>query len=715
MSNLDEAKDPNTPKERLEKLYATSDERCKKLLALNPNAPLALLFNLANDGFANLVVQNPIWEILYLENPNVLQEHPPESLRFVKTFTFLTEKFFFFIRSHPNIEVVSWLASNPNCTAPKLDVLAQHESSQIRALVAGHARVSRETQRRLLYDENSAIRGLMAHKLPADELQILYRLGANEDLSAFKASRQDPNLSTDELLSYIELGPFAAYLVSQHPNAPSVEIFATNKDPFIRAGAATASSSIEILESLSTAPEETVRAAVAKNPRCPERLLEKLLTDLSPMVREAVASSTRNEKFLSQLAGDTADHVVIGVLSHEELPTSLLSQLVTHSSGHVRDKVAGHPRATKEMLSDLIYDQWCGFRHSVVHHPNRPRELITSLWGLGFSSDLSRFDIRMRDLKLAIEELEALSNKTDWLAVIVAEHPNCTAALADTLSQHPSDEVRSKIATYPNLTTECIVRLAGDNSEHVQAAVASHPRAPLAQLAQSKIEDVRAAVAQNPQCPIEMLQAFLLEDNPNILIAVTMNPNCPAEVLARVVAKPLFIKRQPMVWHSLTDRAKPGKNPNCPVDLLWRLAKEDIPPYSPRDIIENPNCPADILEFLSLSEEEHVRQRVAMHCNTAHETLQRLLSDPSEEVQQAVFQNPKTSVELFPTEITSSFYLNFWMANHANCPPALRAKILEIEGFLETLPKMTPLSRSLIAALPETEDLYLQYLKQRER
>ena len=74
------AKNITTPPDILKTLGESDDKATRKSIAGNPNSPTDTLTRLATQ-FPEEVIQNPVFDLLLLENPNLLSEIPLASLR----------------------------------------------------------------------------------------------------------------------------------------------------------------------------------------------------------------------------------------------------------------------------------------------------------------------------------------------------------------------------------------------------------------------------------------------------------------------------------------------------------------------------------------------------------------------------------------------------------------------------------------------------------
>ena len=333
--SVEEAKNPQTSRERLTELAQSKDERLKKLLAQNPNTPVPVLFSLANQNLANLIVQNPVWEILYSEDPAFLHKYEPEALQFVKTFTFLSERFFFFISSHPNQEVAEMLAQNPNCTASKLERLVAHTSPKVRLAIAMHPRATRPMIAQLLNDEEAAVRSAAAKSAPPALRDLLQRLGSTDSSARVDRERQEERISAEELISFSAYGSWFASLAAQHPNTP-----------------------ISLLEALIESPSALVRVGVARSPAVTAGMLQRLSLDIEQQVREAVAQHSKcTAEILGSLSHDPSREVRVAVAEHVHCPGEALARLAKDPQERVLRAVAENPNTPQGSLCLLVDHQ----------------------------------------------------------------------------------------------------------------------------------------------------------------------------------------------------------------------------------------------------------------------------------------------------------------------------------------------------------------------
>lgn len=118
--------------------------------------------------------------------------------------------------------------------------------------------------------------------------------------------------------------------------------------PSARPAVAAATKAAELLETLATDPDGSVREAVADNPRTPAASLERLADDALSSVRMAVASNNNTPAaMLEKLARDAVHYVRWGVANNELSPPALLKALTQDPDFHVRNQAKQNPNTPK--------------------------------------------------------------------------------------------------------------------------------------------------------------------------------------------------------------------------------------------------------------------------------------------------------------------------------------------------------------------------------
>ena len=180
------AKNHSADAKLLRELAANFDRELLAAITNNPNTPPDILWQLAAD-FPQQLLSNPVFELLFLENPNLLEEMPEETaIALLKQETipewFLVQAIKIQYNSYSYI-----IASNRNTPNVFLEKLAKNTKSLVRIAIAKNPNTSSELLKKLVQDKTSII-CLVAAK------EITQRLAKYERF-----------LSSDGLFEYSEI------------------------------------------------------------------------------------------------------------------------------------------------------------------------------------------------------------------------------------------------------------------------------------------------------------------------------------------------------------------------------------------------------------------------------------------------------------------------------------------------------------------------------
>ncbi|WP_161768762.1 variant leucine-rich repeat-containing protein, partial [Picosynechococcus sp. NKBG042902] len=251
------------PKSLLQHLAETGTEAVKKCCAANPNTPKETLLRLAAN-FPEEFVGNPVFNLLRLENPQLLQDLPQKGLQKLLA------------KADVEVDIVRSLAAHPD---PEIAVPAKcHLHSTITINPAWESEA--------LANRLSNIKGGRAkYKEYKNEILVLIWNG-----------------TAAENIQFLPVEMRAR--VAENPNCP-----------------------LELLQQLAHDKNELVRAKVAENPNCPPALLQKFAHD-DKFVRTGVAKNPNcSPALLQQLASDENENVRAEVAQNQNCPPALLQQL----------------------------------------------------------------------------------------------------------------------------------------------------------------------------------------------------------------------------------------------------------------------------------------------------------------------------------------------------------------------------------------------------
>jgi len=159
----------------------------------------------------------------------------------------------------------------------------------------------------------------------------------------------------------------------------SIDEQATHPQAWIRRRAATDDAcSREVLGRLARDSDDSVRAAVATNPRTPLPILEELLTDPSPLVRRACAHPLLPAGHLATLASDTDPKVRAAACEHLT-DAHLLDTAASDRKAEVRAAVAANPRTPAVVHALLSHDKSKAVRRALAANPSADPDALEVL------------------------------------------------------------------------------------------------------------------------------------------------------------------------------------------------------------------------------------------------------------------------------------------------------------------------------------------------
>lgn len=151
-----EALSENTPSDRLRELAQTRNKAVRKVVAQNPNTPTDVLLKLFYE-FPLQVLNNPVLDLLLLENPNFLEE-----LYQANTSVFSEYELpFFFLEwavNHSNEDIRADVAHSPLIQRCFLEHLAQDKVVEVRCSVAANFNTPTHILKRLAEDKDVRVR-----------------------------------------------------------------------------------------------------------------------------------------------------------------------------------------------------------------------------------------------------------------------------------------------------------------------------------------------------------------------------------------------------------------------------------------------------------------------------------------------------------------------------------------------------------------------------
>ncbi len=696
MTDLELAQNANTDSQVLIKLASSRFRLICEAVARNPNTPEMVLQRLAV-LYPKAFLENPVLDFLRFENPAWFADLPTYAQHALLASSACPQAWL----ENPRLDHDARLAALKNPKLPLTIMTSWLEFAEPRVLDAmGH------------YCRFSDQLGL-ALGLTLPELD------------------RNSELLKDVVVSGLPLEP------------RFLEVLATDYDSELRGYiAARADTPQSVLEALALDEETSVATAARANLKSDfatraEALALTASRDLLRLARGGVRARRLaaqhvgiSANLLAKLSRDEDWRVRQAVAQHHKTSARVLQRLAKDADRDVREAVANNPKAAVNTVQLLLSDVYEPVQKAARKHPHAPQDLLRLL-------------IRLEEKDPTFFELE---NLPSWLDEWVVAHPNATVAMLEAFAKHPSETIRSLVATHfrtPQKVLESLLEdadfsvvvslasranlsdvMAQKLTTHVEVrvleAVAANPnlsKAMLEKLAQSTSWEVRRVVAQHPRCPIILLEEFSLDVDADVREAAFRHPKANSVVALHALGVEL---RLPQALQQIENQdsgltadwlefaARRGNtalrqlvasHPNLSWDVMeWFLAQE----WKIRlALAKNPMLPAAFLKRLATDDDRDVRAAIAAHDNTPLYLLQQLSKDPDAIVRVAVAQRGQCFETLIWDEDETVLALiakdhPYWLLRQkleisAALEPAELALLLQIESVFvwQKLPRTT--------------------------
>lgn len=445
------AQNPAAPSELLAELAQSNDTITRARVTANPNTPTEILLKLGSD-FPQQLLENPMWDLLLLENPQLSKTIPLATLTSI-------------VKLQSEKVPISFL---------KTAFIEANQSKEpyLLTAVALNPRTPQQIFRQLVEEQNhpsvkNALLSLMAQASPP--IWLLNQLLKSTNQYLAEAAQLHISIAGEMSSGWHEqaetiIDTYLNLIISQHQSQSETRKFLIKSDInyWLELGL-WLDFPASIIKKIAHNSGWEINLAIAQNPFTPASLLAELATAADEFIRASVASNYK-------------------------LPLNLLQNLAQDESGLVRQAVAKNPQTPAPLLAQLGADLDIDIRCAVAANPNTPVPVIESL----AKSDNQRLRLALLSNPNTPDRLHAelaatMSSRKDLWAFDYKTSPEVLAKQS-TDADH-DDSVRLKVALHPNTPKSVLWRLATD-----------------------KHERVRKNLVDNPQIPLDILES-LLDDN----------------------------------------------------------------------------------------------------------------------------------------------------------------------------------------------------------
>jgi hypothetical protein len=568
------AQNPAAPPKLLEELVKENDRPLWKSLAGNPNTPIDTLFKVAAE-FPEEFLENPIFSLLLLEDPNLIARMPSETQLSILTQekvpgSFLDWGINYLKHSISDKEnMVKALLANPN--------LAEKHFQQILNPITNR-KIQLEVEEHIKFSE---------------ELESGWEEIANQSINNYRYT-ESINKTSDETELNIIITLFPKLFLHYYKNDDwLIKHFLNNSNynhPML-------------LDEFSQNKSHWIRLLVASNRNITDKILERLAWDNYSQVRLKVAE---NPKTTARLIDDLVQYI--------EWHPTVLKALVQHPNTSISSLIKLAKSEDKEVVD--LAEQRLKKIQELKEFERDWQEIAT---GLSELEGIEQF-YEMQELPEQPAILLALAQDPgtpDHLLRKLADYPDLQIQYAvATNAQTPSDIVEDMIKNDDllNYFTVDYIRL----NQNIFDYVFLHSP-----------EFIRQELAKNPYLSKDMMITLLKTQKFNICEALLENPSVSWEVIEYCLRDRRLDIPLPLLMRYLEE--KPSGVPL----LLSYLAERYQGFWSRLFILLHPETPSEVLEKNRLSLEWLHRYAVAQHQNTPIEALKSLANDGNRVVRAA--------------------------------------------------------------------------------
>ena len=598
------ALNPSTSPEFLRKLGSCNDAIARKNVAANPNTPIDLLWNLGIQ-FPKQVIDNPIFSLLWLENPNLLQEIPTNTLVSLLKCETIPISILEQVANQSDEELQMAITMNPQAPVTVLEKLMESQYNEVKQAAQLHINIAGEMTSG--WDE------------AAREAISITPIACITQTNMEKLTHR--GLITEWVMEKIERNPKNndPYSIKINSNTPIelLEKRAHDRDYYIRASVAESPLTPSyLLEKLAQDKHSYVRQLAAKNFNLPINLLEKLAQDKHENVRSSVAANPNTPThLLEQLAQAEDAHIRQAVAKNPHIPINLLEQFAKDENVFVRQSVAQNPKVTVHLLEQLALDKRTEVIQEVAKNPNISLQILKNLFRhrkstirhlsidllnqLMQNPELELINLVAEDRHIPVTILEEalycytgyylkkqnhktindliqtvenlVQNHYRYLIECLAKNPAIPVKILQQLAQNKDNNIRQAVAENPKTPSNLLEQLAEDKNDQIREQIAKHPNTSsntLEKLAQDGNSHVRWAVADNPNTPTNIFLKLGICNNQKsspcfFRFNLLLHPQLPAETLAKNWRSPAWLERYAV-----------AQNPNTPIKTLAVLVKD---------------------------------------------------------------------------------------------------------------------------------------------
>jgi len=574
------AAEPSTDPDLLRELALSTDQKTRQEVAGNPNTPSDVILELGAE-FPSQILDNPMFPLLLLENPNLLAEIPLPTLRSIlkqdNVPIYILEQ----AADQADLEVQLALVKNVQTPKSILNRLTQSPHPQVVESARLHINLAGELTDAYEQRVKEVIKGIIpsAYKADVRSLAVLTGICAIPEFIVEHWVQESTyqNFFCREIACSPATFPDILKHLANHTDDHTLIRVAQNLN-----------TPIDTLRKLSGKPQPLF---VARNPNTPSDALESLSKDQWVAVRLSVVQNPNTSLIvLKDLLNDTDTYVA-----------QTAAEVIGERQGeYTIEAVKKNPKTPSSVLEKLAQTD----PETVCEHPNTPPELL-----LEFSKSVKK---RLR--------------------LGVAENANAPVSILEQLANDDDSEVRQKVSLNPHAPINLLFKQLARDAQ--VSGMIAYKMSSENQSRHDEEECILDILAEESTSPLEtILQRLVREGGEAARLFLARRFDLPADLLAQLAEATEFKVCEAVAQHLKTPASSSQKLAQVP-ELSVRQA-----------VAQNPNTPISALEKLAKDENTIVRMHTAKKTNLSPQILEGLAGDSSDEVRKKAMVNPSLPIE----------------------------------------------------------------------
>ncbi|RUS93142.1 hypothetical protein DSM106972_097360 [Dulcicalothrix desertica PCC 7102] len=610
------AKNPSTPPDVLEALSGYQhDPEVQRNVTANPNTPVEVLIALGAE-FPFELINNPVFPLLVLENPRLLQQMPFETLHSILLLDDVPEEYLVMAASRDNSKILNIIANHPKAPFHALSQIVNNPKRLEEAYTASqHVNYSGEITEGWEEEIWHAIEKYTFVNRIKEREEFLYNIGVLDERLLLNlhldtqlniaANPQTPTHIAEFIINTFDMETKAQLSLNQadNPNTP-----------------------VNTLAEFSRTKTTQLLAVVAENPSLPTFVLEKLAMIDNAVVKQAVYRNYNSSDSILNTIYPIDDTKINGK------DIQALNRLV-HGIIYIC-----HPSRIKHCLNALNLESiyaLLSLRDNIGSYIWKQLEKITDfdkliVFARHSQTPASIFEHIYVQTKYRKNDSSRVDKFKKILRVLLARNYKVPIKILLYLVEDDCFEVRNEAVT--NLKTN----FALYNQQIVdflqKLELANNHKAPsdiLHSIADTKSISLCNSVANNPNTSAETLHQLALTPNHDVLIAVTQNHNISVKTLfslskkrkgsfcVRAHAIKALIQKDPKKAGTVLAEFVSSNEPTSPrfIFLLHPLASAKFLAQHANSICwieryavaQNPSTPAHVISKLTTDANRLVR------------------------------------------------------------------------------------------------------------